>query len=151
MAQPEFRFTDHLSHSGSESMWAHFHGDQANPFHRIIPIITGGLRRISESQRKKLTMLLWHFRTGTLRTLPSSTRLLILCAVIDGLLKLIAEARDPEHAATDKTWQKANDVLGFSWDKWTSGIFEVWGKASSFARSWLALANGRIGRSGIFH
>ncbi len=124
----------------SESMWAHFHVDQANPFHRIIPIITDGLCRISESQRKKLTMLLWHFRAGTIRALPSSTRLLILCAVIDGLMKLIAEARDPEHAATDKTWQKANDVLGFSWDKWTSGIFEVWGKHRHLlAHGWLWL------------
>lgn len=125
----------------SASMWTHFHGDRASSFHRIIPTITDGLCRISESQRKKLTTLLWHFRSGTIRALPSSTRLLILCAVIDGLMKLIAEARDPEHAATDRTWQKASDALGLSWDKWTSGIFETWGRHRHLlAHGWLWLA-----------
>ena len=123
-----------------ESMWVHFLSDTDNVFHKIIPIITDGLERIPESDRAKLAKILWHFRSGTNRELPSSTRLLILCAVIDGLMKLIAEARDPEHAATDKTWRKANDVLGFSWDKWTSGILEVWGKHRHLlAHGWLWL------------
>jgi len=124
----------------SESMWTHFLTDRASLFHRIIPIITDGLRRLGEPERKKLTMLLWHFRTGTIRSLPSSTRLLILCAVIDGLMKLIGGARDPQHAATDKTWRKANDALEFSWDNWTNDIFEVWGKYRHLlAHGWLWL------------
>ena len=77
----------------SKSMWAHFLGDPDNPFHKIIPTIADGLARVPQSERKKLTNLLWHFRSGTTRELPSSTRLLILCAVIDGLMKLIARAR----------------------------------------------------------
>jgi hypothetical protein len=122
----------------SKSMWAHFLSHPANPFHRILSTITEGLGRIPESERKKLTMLLWHFRSGTIRALPSSTRLLILCAVIDGLMKLIGKARDPEHAATNKTWRDASDALGFCWDKWTKSVFEVWSKHRHLlAHGWL--------------
>ena len=124
----------------SESMWTHFLNDQANPLHRIVPIISEGLGRIPESERKRLTMLLWHFRSGAIRALPASTRLLILCAVIDGLMKLIGQARDPEHAATNTTWHKASDNLGLSWDRWTNDIFEVWGKHRHLlAHGWLWL------------
>lgn len=124
----------------SESMWTHFLNDQGSLFHRIVPIIADGLSRLEEPEHKKLTMLLWHFRTGTIRSLPSSTRLLILCAVIDGLMKLIGGARDPQHAATDKTWHAASDALGLSWDKWTKNIFEVWGKHRHLlAHGWLWL------------
>jgi len=80
----------------SEAMWTHFLGDPDNAFHKIIPTIVDGLGRVPRSERKKLTNLLWHFRSGTTRELPSSTRLLILCAVIDGLMKLIAGADDPK-------------------------------------------------------
>jgi len=124
----------------SESMWTHFMNDRSNAFHRIIPVIALGLARIAETERKKLTTLLWHFRSGQIRSLPSSTRLLILCAVIDGLMKLIAQARDPNNAATDKTWRKASETVGFSWDRWTKEVFEVWGKHRRLlAHGWLWL------------
>jgi hypothetical protein len=124
----------------SKSMWTHFLSDPGNSFHKIIPTIVDGLGRIPESQRKKLTNLLWHFRSGTIRALPSSTRLLILCAVIDGLMKLIAGAHDPRNAATDKTWRTASDTLEFSWNRWTKEIFEVWGKHRHLlAHGWLWL------------
>jgi hypothetical protein len=55
-------------------------------------------------------------------------------------MKLISGAPDPQHAATDKTWRKASDTLGFSWDKWTNNIFEVWGKHRHLlAHGWLWL------------
>lgn len=124
----------------SESMSVHFLNDQANSFHRIISIVSEGLAQIPEPERKKLTMLLLHFRSGTMRALPSSTRLLILCAVIDGLMKLIAGARDPKRAATDETWRRANNALGLSWDKWTGDVFEIWGKHRHLlAHGWLWL------------
>jgi len=124
----------------SEAMWTHFLGDPDNAFHKIIPTIVDGLGRVPRSERKKLTNLLWHFRSGTTRELPSSTRLLILCAVIDGLMKLIAGADDPKKAATDKTWRTASDTLNFSWDGWTKNIFEVWGKHRHLlAHGWLWL------------
>jgi hypothetical protein len=119
-------------------MWTHFLNDRSNAFHRIIVTIAEGLERIAEPERKKLTTLLWHFRSGQSRDFPSSTRLLILCAVIDGLMKLIAQARDPKNAATDKTWRKASDTLGFSWDRWTRAVFETWGKHRHLlAHGWL--------------
>jgi hypothetical protein len=124
----------------SESMWTHFLSHPENAFHRIIPTITDGLGRIPESDRKKLTNLLWHFRSGTIGALPSSTRLLIVCAVIDGLMKLIAQVSDPENAVTGKTWRAASDKLNFSWDHWTKDIFEVWGKHRHLlAHGWLWL------------
>lgn len=124
----------------SEAMWAHFLADKGNSFHRIVPTIADGFKRIPNENRKKLTTLLWHFRSGTGGDLPSSTRLLILCAVIDGLMKLIAEASNPKHAATDRTWRKANDTLGLSWDKWTKDVFAVWGKHRHLlAHGWLWL------------
>jgi hypothetical protein len=124
----------------SESMWTHFLSDTDNAFHKIIPIIADGLGRIPESERAKLAKLLWHFRSGTSRELPSPTRLLILCAVIDGLMKLIAGADDPTKTATDKTWRNASDTVGFSWDRWTKEVFQVWGKHRHLlAHGWLWL------------
>ncbi len=124
----------------SEAMWAHFRSDPSSAFHRIIPTIAQGLGRTPKPERGKLTTLLWHFRSGQSRVLPPSTRLLILCAVIDGLMKLIAQARDPNNAATDKTWRRASDTLGFVWDRWTREVFEVWGKHRHLlAHGWLWL------------
>jgi len=80
----------------SEGMWMHFREDRQNPIHAIIPTIAEGLGRLPKEDSKKLTTLLWHFRSGDSRDLPSSTRLLILCAVLDGLTKLIAGARNPK-------------------------------------------------------
>jgi hypothetical protein len=124
----------------SESMCTHFLNDPGNAFHRIIPTISDGLERISAEARKRLTMLLWHFRSGNSGALPGSTRLLILCAVLDGLTKLITGARNPKKAATEKMWKRASAKLGFSWDKWTKGVFEVWGKHRHLlAHGWLWL------------
>jgi hypothetical protein len=124
----------------SETVWAHFREDHTNPFHQIIATITDGLGRLSAGNYKKLTTLLWHFRSGNSPTVPSSTRLLTLCAVLDGLMKLVAEAEDKSHAATNKTWRKASDTLGFIWDQWTKNVFETWGKHRHLlAHGWLWL------------
>jgi hypothetical protein len=137
---PRFNLTTTYLTPISESMWTHFLIDTDNAFHEIIPIIADGLGRIPESERAKLAKLLWHFRSGTSRELPSSTRLLILCAVIDALMKLIAGADDPTKTATDRTWRKASDTVGFSWDRWTKKVFEVWGKHRHLlAHGWLWL------------
>jgi hypothetical protein len=121
-------------------MWMHFLHEPKNAFHKIIPTIVDGLARISEPEQKKLINLLWHFRSGTIRALPSSTRLLILCAVIDGLMKLIAGAYDRKETATDKTWRRASETLKFSWDRWTKRVFEIWGKhRHRLAHGWLWL------------
>ncbi len=125
---PQFNLATTYLAPVSESMRTHFLDDSTSTFHRIIPTIADGLARIRNEDRHKLATLLWHFRSGTSRDLPASTRLLILCAVLDGLMKLIAQASDPKNAATDKTWRRASDTLGFSWNRWTKDLFEVWGK-----------------------
>jgi hypothetical protein len=121
-------------------MWINFRENRQNPIHAIIPTIAEGLGRLPKEDSKKLTTLLWHFRSGNNRGLPSSTRLLILCAVLDGLTKLIAGARNPKKAATRKMWKRASAKLGFSWDRWTKDVFEVWGKHRHLlAHGWLWL------------
>jgi hypothetical protein len=124
----------------SEAMWMHFREDRENPIHAIVPTIAEGLGRLPKEDCRKLTSLLWHFRSGDSRDLPPSTRLLILCAVLDGLTKLIAGARNPKKAATKKMWERASAKLGFSWDRWTKDVFEVWGKHRHLlAHGWLWL------------
>jgi len=121
-------------------MWTHFLSDRANPFHRIIPTIIDGMGRLSTESRKKLAVLLWHFRSANTRSLPASTRLLILCAVLDGLTKLISGARNTKKAGTEKTWKRASAKAGLSWDRWTRSVFEVWGKHRHLlAHGWLWL------------
>jgi hypothetical protein len=137
---PRFDLSTTYLVPASEAMWSHFRNDHGNPIHQIIPTIADGLGRIPNNDRKKLTSLLWHFRSGNSSDLPSSTRLLILCAVLDGLTKLVAGARNPKKAATEKTWKKASARLGFSWDRWTKHVFEVWGKHRHLlAHGWLWL------------
>jgi hypothetical protein len=137
---PRFNLSTIYLVPATEAMWSYFQMDRTNPFHKIIPTIADGLGRIVKRDRKRLTTLLWHFRSGNSRDLPSSTRLLILCAVLDGLMKLIAGTRNPKKAATDKIWRKASDKLGFAWDRWTKNVFEVWGKHRHLlAHGWLWL------------
>jgi len=138
---PQFNLPTTYLAPVSESMWTHFLNDRDNSFHKIIPTVADGLGRMSETARKKLTTLLWHFRSGQSGRFPASTRLLILCAVLDVLTKLIAGARNPKKAATGKMWKRASAKLGFSWDRWTKGVFETWGKHRHLlAHGWLWLA-----------
>ena len=126
-----------------EGMWISLKTDKANPFHKIIPTIAGGLASMSETSRKRLNTLLWHFRCSEFGGLPHSTRLLIVCACLDGLMKLIAGYNDPsEKPATNKTWEKASAELGLSWEKWTKGVFETFGKyRNHLAHGWLWMPN----------
>lgn len=113
----------------SGAAWDHFRAEPQNPIHSIISTIADGLGRLSQQERSRLTTLLWHFRSGNIGELPSSTRLLILCAVIDGLMKLIAGFNDPkEKPATDRTWRAAAKAVGLAWDEWMKSVFELWGK-----------------------
>lgn len=102
----------------------------------FIPTITDGLAGLSEQERDRLGTLLWNVRSSALGDLPSSTKLLILCAAIDGLMKLIAGA----DLGTSATWRRASDRIGLNWDRWTSGIFELWGQHRhdlSHGRLWI--------------
>jgi hypothetical protein len=110
----------------SEALWAHYHGQKANPLFRIIPLIEAGLGKLKPSERKRIETLLWHVRSADLSELPDSTKMLILCAAFDGLMQLISgfsnKAKTP---ATNKVWRKASRALNLSWDGWTNGIFAI--------------------------
>ena len=102
----------------------------------VIPTITDGLAGLTGQERARLGTLIWNVRSSALGDLPSSTKLLILCAAFDGLMKLIAG----EDLGTSRTWRRASDRVGFSWERWTSRIFELWGQHRhdlSHGRLWI--------------
>lgn len=107
-----------------------------SPLRSIIPTITEGLGRLRVEDRSRLSTLLWNVRSSALGDLPSSTKLLVVCAAIDGLLRVIAG----DQHDTSALWHQANDRLGLSWDEWTSEIFELRGRHRhnlSHGRLWL--------------
>jgi len=112
----------------SNSMWYHLQSNPEDPIHAIIPCIADGIRNLSERQRTRLLNLLWHVRCTASSNVPNSTRLLMICAVLDGMTKLITDSDPSDNPATAATWKLANDLLGLSWDKWMVSIFELWGK-----------------------
>lgn len=71
--------------------------------------------------------------------MPESTKVLMLCSALDGLLQLIAGAADgSKWLKTNSLWRKASEQLGLSWDRWTEDIFEMRGKYRD------TLAHGRL-------
>jgi hypothetical protein len=124
----------------SDRMWSRQLSDLANSVRTLIPCFAEGVQRLNPQSRQRLATLLWHFRSGNISALPPSTQLLIVCASVDGLMKLVAGVETPKaKAKTDLTWRKANDVLGFCWDKWTSDVFALWGKhRHMLAHGWLS-------------
>lgn len=123
----------------SESLWLTYHDERSNPLYSIIPTIAAGLSQLQESERSRIEKMLWIARSTDLSGMPQSTKVLILCSAFDGLLQLIAGmANDDKFPKTDRLWRKASDKLGLSWDRWTSGIFEIRGKYRNM------LAHGRL-------
>lgn len=108
----------------SEAVGVRLMVTQQGEHRSIIPSIADGLARLSQEQRQRLGTLLWNVRSCDLGDLPRSTKMLILCAAFDGLMKLVAGA----DLGTRDTWRRASDNLGFSWERWTDGIFELWGR-----------------------
>lgn len=103
---------------------------------RIIPTIAEGFGKLSLKDRKRINILLWNVRSSSLGDLPGSTKLLMVCAAIDGLLRVIAG----DKSNTLDLWRHANDRLGLSWEKWTSKVFEIRGRHRhdlSHGRLWL--------------
>jgi hypothetical protein len=124
----------------SEQMWSTFRSDKDSPMHSIIPCIADGLSDLTEARRDKLSTLLWHLRAISFSELPKSFRLLTVCAALDAVTKLVADVKVSEKLATDKTWKKASEVLGISWDGWTNDVFTLWGKyRHTLSHGWLWL------------
>ena len=124
----------------SEQLWDEFRSDYSHPMHSIIPCVADGLGDLPKANLERLKMLLWHMRSISFSTLPSSTRLLAICVLLDAMTKLIARAEPEDEPATNEMWTKASKELGISWDGWTSGVFERWGKyRHRLAHGWLWL------------
>lgn len=113
----------------SETLWANVHGDSSNPLHQIIPVIAEGLGRLPEPIQEGLHNMLWQFKAAELSDLPGTTKLLMVCAILDGMMKLLSGKTDPsQKAPTNKTWKSGCAAAGLSWDKWGNDLFELFGK-----------------------
>lgn len=113
---------------------------ERQPEDSIIAHIADGLRGLPLVQHERLATLLWHMRSNVLSELPPATRLLIVCALLDSMTKLVCGLQPDDKPATDKTWRKASDTLGLSWESWTRDIFELWGKyRHKLSHGWLWL------------
>jgi len=106
----------------------------------IIPTVAAGLGSLSDGQQDHLDFLIWHLRSSELSDLPNSTKLLVLCAGLDGLMKLIAgyQMTPSSKKKAKQIWKEANDILQLSWEHWTAEIFDLWSKyRNSLAHGWL--------------
>jgi hypothetical protein len=120
----------------SERMGYSARSQPTDSLFRIIPIIAEGFGKLSLEDRRRINILLWNVRSSSLGDLPCSTNLLVVCAAIDGLLRVIGS----DCKNTPNLWREANNRLGFSWDKWTSKIYELRGRHRpelSHGRFWL--------------
>lgn len=127
----------------SRSLWAQSIGNKSDPIHQIIPTIASGLLVLNDDQRKGISNLLWQFRAMELSDLPHTTKLLMVCSILDGAMKVIAGMSDPEKKPkTDKTWMSACAIACLSWEKWGNPLFELYGKyRHELAHGWLWHAN----------
>jgi len=122
----------------SGSLWYHLQSNPSDPIHKVIPSIADGFRNLKERQRQRLLNLLWHVRCTSSSSVPYSTRLLTICAVLDGMTKLVTDSEPTDKLSTNMTWKNANYALGLSWEKWTHSIFELWGKyRHKLSHGWL--------------
>ncbi len=122
----------------SGSLWSSFRLDTLNPLHAIIPTITDGLGALPKAKQDRLETLIWHVRSSALSDLPGTTKMLILCAALEGLVKLVADHAPKSKMAAHKIWKNASNTLGINWQKWTEGIFGLWKRhRNSLAHGWL--------------
>lgn len=123
----------------SKSMWMNIRELPADPLHHIIPTVAHGLAILPASFQKGLETMLWQFRSMELSDLPGSTKLLLICAILDGTMKLLAGKTDPTKSSpTTKAWKSGCAAAGLSWDKWGNELFELYGKhRQHLAHGWL--------------
>ncbi len=107
----------------------------------IIPTIAEGFEQIPPEKFKKIKELLWHVLATDQGDLPPSTKLLMLCSALDGLIKVVV--KDVYH--TLKEWKAAAETTGLSWDDWFYPIMELRKKHRdhlSHGRIWLLMESG---------
>lgn len=113
----------------SESLWATYFSEKSNPIYRIIPTVEAGMRKLKRSERNRIETLLWHVRSTHFSELPHSTKMLVLCSAIDGLLQLVTGTEnDLRRQPTDTLWRKASKELNLPWEKWMNQIFDLRGR-----------------------
>ena len=88
----------------------------------MIPSIAEGFRRFPVEKYKQLKHLLWNVIAADLGELPSKTKILIICAALDGLMKVIGRDRGSGHTMDE--WQEAAKITGISWN-WLSEIMDT--------------------------
>jgi hypothetical protein len=123
----------------SKSMWMNIRETPADPLHQIIPTVAAGLVTLPAPFQEGLETMLWQFRSMELSDLPGSTKLLMICAILDGTMKLLAGKTDPTKSSpTNKVWKAGCAAAGLSWDKWGDELFELYGKhRQHLAHGWL--------------
>lgn len=123
----------------SKSMWMNVRDSPTDPLHQIIPKVAEGMATLPAQFQKVLETMLWQFRSMELSDLPGSTKLLMICAILDGTMKLLAGKTDPtKKAPTDKVWKAGCSAAGLSWEKWGDELFELYGKhRQHLAHGWL--------------
>lgn len=128
----------------SKSMWMNIREMPADPLHQIIPTVAEGLATLSIPFQKGLETMLWQFRSMELSDLPGSTKLLMICAILDGTMKLLAGEDDPTtKPKTNRVWKAGCAAAGLSWEKWGDELFELYGKhRQHLAHGWLWLPSG---------
>jgi hypothetical protein len=123
----------------SRALWANVSGFDGDPLHQIIPTIAQGLGSLTPTMREGIKKLLWQFRATELSDLPPTTKLLMACSILDGMIKVLAGKADPkDKSPTKKTWKEAWCAAGLNWENWGSPLFELWGKhRHHLAHGWL--------------
>ncbi len=107
----------------------------------ILPTLEKGLRNLPSETQEGIEKLLWHFRSTEFSDLPHTTKLLMICTTLDGLMKLLAGAKSPEEKPkTNRVWEEGCQATGLSWERWGNGLFECFGRhRQHLAHGWLLL------------
>jgi hypothetical protein len=127
----------------SLQLWAGVSGVKNDPLHQIVATIADGLGDLPPPIQDGIKNLLWQFRAMELSDLAPTTKLLMVCADLDGMMKVLSGKTDPKQkAGTDKTWKAGCEAAGLSWDAWGSALFELFGKyRHDLAHGWLWLSS----------
>lgn len=123
----------------SESLgWSYFE-KQENPIHAIIPTIAAGILSLEKIESGRIKELFWHVLSSDLSTVPYSTKILNLCAAIDGLMQVVTGNADTENPpGFNQMLKSTGNVLGLSeWVEKTLSIRKKYRNDFAHGRLWL--------------
>ncbi len=105
----------------SQRLGMTLHTKKQTKLSTFIPVISEGFGKMAVEQRDNIKTLIWNVLSSDLGNLPPSTKLLILCSALDGIMKIIGG----DSKNTMKTWKSAATVTDLSWDNWLSNIMNI--------------------------